>query len=74
MQFSEDQLKLETKRLYEKLQPVGFGEALCKMFAPLTLEINTLKRQKNAVILAHSYQTPDIMYGIGDFVGDSYRK
>ncbi len=24
------------------------------------------------MILAHSYQTPDIMYGVGDYVGDSY--
>ena len=73
MQFSQEELTNETKRLYDKLQPVGFGEALCKMFAPLTLEINTIKKQKNTVILAHSYQTPDIMYGIGDFVGDSYQ-
>ncbi len=71
--FTEDQIKQETERLHEKLQHVGFGKALCQMYAPLTLEINELKRKKNAVILAHSYQTPDIIYGISDFQGDSYQ-
>ena len=30
-----------------------------------------LKRQRNAVILAHNYQTPDIFHTVGDIVGDS---
>jgi len=39
--------------------------------APLIAEINRLKQQKNAVILAHNYMTPDIFHGVGDYVGDS---
>src|SRR3954462_60665 len=30
-----------------------------------------LKQQRNAVILAHNYQTPDIFHTVGDIVGDS---
>lgn len=39
--------------------------------APLIAEINRLKVQRDAVILAHNYMTPDIFHGVGDYVGDS---
>ncbi len=42
-----------------------------RLQAPLIAEINRLKREKKAVILAHNYMTPEIFHGVGDYVGDS---
>ena len=42
-----------------------------RLQAPLIVAINALKLQKNAVVLAHNYMTPEIFHGVGDYVGDS---
>jgi quinolinate synthase len=39
--------------------------------APLIEEIEQLKRERNAVVLAHNYMTPDIYHGVSDLTGDS---
>ncbi len=38
---------------------------------PLLEEIEALKRERNAVVLAHNYMTPDIYHGVADLKGDS---
>ena len=38
---------------------------------PVIAEINELKSQRNALVVAHNYMTPDIFHGVADIVGDS---
>ena len=39
--------------------------------AELADRIMTLKKEKNAVILAHNYMEPALFHSVPDFVGDS---
>jgi quinolinate synthase len=70
---------ITAEQLYQELVPIQdehhnpvFSRAYCEEAAPLINEINDLKKEKDACILAHSYVTADIIYGVSDFAGDSY--
>ncbi len=71
--------KWTTERLFKALAHVKLGGSTClytrekcEELLPKILRIEELKKEKDAVILAHSYVAPDIIQAVSDFVGDSY--
>ena len=64
------EVRAETDKLYSGVKHV-IPAFEWPAYAPLIAAINKMKREKNAVILAHNYMTSDIFQCVGDFRGDS---
>ena len=70
---------LTAEKLHEKLKNIRVGSPFCEFtldvcadLLPMIQRIEELKREKNAIILAHNYVAPQILYSIADHTGDSY--
>jgi quinolinate synthase len=59
-----------TAPIYQRLRAV-IPEIEWPVHAPYVAAINELKTKRNAVILAHNYQTPEVFHGVADITGDS---
>jgi quinolinate synthase len=66
--------KMNSQEMYEKMKArldKVVPDVELRIKAEIAVEINELKKSRNAVILGHNYMEPALFYSIPDFTGDS---
>jgi len=67
-------MNAQAQELYEKMK-IDLGKIVpdveLSIKAEIAIEIEQLKKERNAVILGHNYMEPVLFYSIPDFKGDS---
>ena len=64
------EVEAATRSIYERLRHV-IPDVEWPTYAPWIARINEIKRERNAVLVVHNYQTPEIFHGVADYTGDS---